>query len=51
VKLRENKAIDNSASGRPSRTKLALSLPDNPTQLPQGITSAMSRPHDFMISR
>jgi hypothetical protein len=37
LKLRENKSIHNFASGRPSRTKLALSLPE----LPPGITSAM----------
>jgi hypothetical protein len=43
VSLRENKAIDNSASRRRSRTKLALSLPDNPTHLSPEITSAMSQ--------
>jgi hypothetical protein len=46
VKLRENEAIDNSASRRPSRTKLdvvpcALCSPDNLTQLPPGVTSEM----------
>jgi len=48
VKLRENKAIDNSASRRPSRTKLDVvpcvnCSPDNPTQFPPGITSVRSQ--------
>jgi len=41
VKLRENKAIHNSASRRASRTKLDVVL-IKPAQLPPGITSAMS---------